>query len=42
MKVVDIEDVYNEDKELKKEHVKQLMQWMKKQQHLPNFNGKLN
>lgn len=42
MKIVDVEDLYSEDKELKKEHVKQLIEWNEKQAHLPKFSGKLS
>lgn len=40
MKIVDVEKVYNEEKDLKKEHVKQLMEWADKQPHLPKISGK--
>lgn len=40
MKIVDVEEVYQIEKELKKEHVLQLMEWVEKQPHLPKFSGK--
>lgn len=41
MMIVKVEDVYNADKNLKKDHVLSLMDWIDKQGHLPKFSGKL-
>lgn len=38
--MINVENVYDEDKFLKKEHVLNLMDWIDKQGHLPKFDGK--
>lgn len=35
-----VEDIYDRYKDLKKEHVKSLQEWLNKQPHLPDFKGK--
>ncbi|KAF5284626.1 hypothetical protein FQA39_LY16984 [Lamprigera yunnana] len=37
MKSMDVEDVYAKNKDIKKEHVKTLQEWAKKQPHLPTI-----
>lgn len=41
LKLASIEDQYKKCAELKKEDVDKLQEWIKKQPHLPNINGKL-
>lgn len=39
--VADIENEYKKFPELKKEEVLKLMEWCKRQPHLPNLTGKI-
>lgn len=39
VKEADVQEIYNKNKDLKKEHVQSLKEWLIKQPHLPQFKG---
>lgn len=41
IKEANVDDIYVKYKDLKKEHVNSLREWLNKQPHLPHFKGKL-